>query len=140
MNKSPSWLNEKTIILPNGGNAVWSYDTEGDFLEIFFQDSPATATIELAEGVFLRLDREQQQPLSIGFIAASHRLQQQEFGYPLLKLSGINKVSQTDRQMILAMLQRPPLNAILHLYSFKSSPRTQTIPVAAFNQPVPMPV
>lgn len=139
MNKRPSWLNEKTITLANGEEAVWSYDAEGDFLEIFFHDSPASATVELAEGIFLRLDRERQQPLSIGFIAASHRLQQQEFGYPLLKLSGLDKVSPADRQMILNMLQRPPLNAILQLYSFKPSPRTQTIPVAVFNQPIPLP-
>jgi len=51
MKQTPNWLIEKQITLPNGEEALWSYDTESDFLEVFFRKGPASATIELADGV-----------------------------------------------------------------------------------------
>ena len=62
-----------------------SYDTEGDFLEIFFHEAPASGrTVELAEGVWLRFDRKDGRRLSLGFTNITALTQQQEFGPPLL--------------------------------------------------------
>ena len=47
MKSKPSWLHEHTVTLPDGKTVLWSYDSEGDILEIFFEQAPATATIEI---------------------------------------------------------------------------------------------
>ena len=43
MNHKPTWLEEEQIVLPDGTTALQSYDTEGDVLEIFFNDAAANA-------------------------------------------------------------------------------------------------
>ena len=138
MNHKPAWLEEEEIVLPDGTTAVWSYDTEGDLLEIFFNNAPASATLELADGVFLRFDRQQQRPLSLGFVAASTFMNQTEFGPSLLSLTGLTKLPDSERQLILHLLQTSPLNLILHLYSFKPTTRARAIPVASLAQSIPM--
>ncbi len=138
MKSKPSWLHEHTITLPDGKTVLWSYDSEGDILEIFFEQAPATATIEIADGIFLRFDREQKRPLSIGFISATPMLQQQEYGLPLVKLQGLRNLPAEDRQSVLSMLHSSPLNAILQVYSYKSSPRRQSVPMAVVTQAVPL--
>ena len=110
MTQKPSWLHEKQITLPNGEEALWSYDTESDFLEIFFREQPATATIELADGVYLRFNRQKEEALSLGFVGITPLTQEQEFGLPLLSLDGLHNLPHSERQVILKMLRTPPLN------------------------------
>ena len=136
MNQTPNWLVEKQITLPNGEEALWSYDTESDFLEVFFGKGPATATIELADGVYLRFNRQKREPLSIGFLGVTPLTLQQEFGLPLLSLDGLHNLPDTEQQVILNMLQTTPLNTIFTLYSFHPPSHTQAIPLACFAQPL----
>lgn len=138
MSQKPAWLHEKPITLPNGDSALWSYDDEGDILEIFFDSAPASATVELADGVFLRFDRKSWRPLSLGFISATTRTQQQEFGPTLLALTGLTKLPELERKRILHILQTPPVSLILPLYSFKATARSQVIPVGLLAQPMPL--
>ena len=42
------------------------------------------------------------------------------------------------RQLVLHLLQAPPLNLILQLYSFKPTPRARAIPVASLAQSIPV--
>lgn len=87
MNEKPSWLTEKEITLENGSKARWSYDSESDMLEIFFQQGKASCTVKLADGVFLRLDLEQRRPLSIAFLAVSSLVRYGEWVPPQLVAS-----------------------------------------------------
>lgn len=136
MNHQPTWLSEKEIVLPNGESTIWSYDRDGDILEVFFNDGVASATVELTDGVYLRFDRQQNQPLSLGIIAFQARTQHQEFGQPLLTFDGLAKLPELERQQVLQMLQRPPLAFVLHLYSFQPTRRSRSIPVASVTEPV----
>jgi len=138
MKKKPDWLDEKRIALPDGTPALWSYDTEGDFLEIFFHEAPASATVELADGIFLRFDRKRGRPLSLGFAAVTPLTQQQEFGPPLLTLTGLGKLPVPEQKIVLKILQSPPVNTILKIYSFTPGARARAIPVASLEQPVPL--
>ena len=131
MKNQPDWLDEQTIILPDGTSVVRSYDREEDMLEIFFGDAPATATLELAEGVYLRFDRQQYEPLSLALMAFQVRMKQQEFGEPLVIFDGLARLQDPERRRVLQMLKRPPLTYVLHLYSFKLTDQTQTMPVAS---------
>ena len=135
MSHKPSWLEEQQIHLSNDSTALVSYDREADILEITFQDAAASATVELTDGVYLRFDRQSGQPLSLGFVNFTPLTQQQEFGIPLLSLTGLAKLPQVDLAVILKMLQTLPVNAILHLYSFKPTARTRVMPVASLIAP-----
>ena len=134
----PIWLQEQQITLANGDVVLWSYDSEGDILEIFFQDRPASATVELTDGVYLRFDRQQGQPSSLAVVGATALMQPGEFGLPVLTLDGLAKLPEPERGKIVAMLQSPPLSTILPTYSFKSKARTRAIPVAVLAQPIPL--
>jgi hypothetical protein len=138
MNRKPDWLIEKQFQLPNGDVALWSYDTEGDLLEITFQQRAASATIELTDGIFLRFARKAKLPLSLSIVSVTPLMRQREFGLPLLTLTGLSKLSASEQHLIVEMLQTPPLNAILKLYSFKPKPRARVIPVASFTHPLAM--
>lgn len=139
MNQQPTWLHEQQIRLSNGDLALWSYDSEGDVLEIFFHEGPASGTIELTDGIMLRYNREKTCPLSISFIAATTLLRQQEYGQPLLVFNGLANLPKNERELVVKMLQSPPLNTILQIYSFKPTARARLVPVAAIAQLVPLP-
>jgi len=137
MEKTP-WLKESEIILADGSTVLWSYDTEGDVLEVIFHKSPASGTVELADGIFLRFDRERERPLSLGIVSVTPLTKQQEFGPPLLALTGLSKLPEKERAFILKLLQSPPVNAILKVYSFAPKTRARAIPVASFSQTLPL--
>jgi uncharacterized protein YuzE len=131
----PAWLVEKEITLDNGSTVLWSYDSEGDFLEIFFQESPATATVELAEGIFLRLNLEQGKALSLGFVSAMPLLQPGEFGPYLLRLNGLDELSPDLRQTVLAIITSPPVSYVLKVFSYLPSPDAEVpVPIAGLDQ------
>jgi len=132
------WLIEKKVTLADGSEVLWSYDKEGDFLEVFFQRASASNTVELAEGLFLRFDKKTKQALSLGIVSAATFLQPQEFGPRLLSLDGLKKLPEPDRKLILQMLQSLPLRAILKLYSFEPVPRKPAIPMASLDHPLPI--
>lgn len=108
-------------------------------LEIFFSDGMATATIELTDGVYLRFDRQRYEPLSLAMLAFQARMQQQEFGEPLLAFDGLAQLPETERRQVLQMLKRPPLTYVLHLYSFQPSAQARTMPVASMMEPMAVP-
>ena len=76
------WLIEREITLADGTSALLSYDTEGDMLEIFFAEGAASGTIELADGVLLRLEVEHARPLSLAFLCATTLMHTQVYGPP----------------------------------------------------------
>ncbi|MFQ5595731.1 MAG: DUF2283 domain-containing protein [Anaerolineae bacterium] len=131
MDEKPAWLVEKEIPLDNGNTAQWSYDTEGDMLEIFFQEGNATCTVELADGVFLRLDLQQRRPLSIAFLAVSALTRYGEFGPFLLQLDGLKDLSDELRQTVIQIITSPPVSSVLKVFSYSPSPqRKKPMPVA----------
>ena len=140
MKSTPDWLHEEQITLPDGTSALWSYDTEGDIWEIFFDEGVASATVELAEGVYLRLDRQTMHPLSLGIVGFTLLTQNQRFGHPLLTFDGLSQLPESEQNMIIDMLQEPPLNLIVQIYSFQPETYPSAMPVGAFTRPVPLAV
>ena len=137
MRETPAWLEEREIHLSNGDHALWSYDREGDILEISFQDKPAMFTVELTEGIYLRLD-QQREPLSLGFVSASLVMQEKEFGLPLIILDGLEGLPQPDQNLALSALRKPPVDLFLKIYTFQSDePPQHVMPVALFEYPKP---
>lgn len=131
----PNWLVEKTISLQNGLTALWSYDTEGDVLEIVFERRPAPATVELGQGVFLRFDPEQGQALSLGIVSATPLLQPGEFGPYLLRLDGLTGLPVSLRQVVLTILTSPPVSDVLRVFSYLPTPESDApVPLAGLRR------
>jgi uncharacterized protein YuzE len=130
----PVWLFEKDITLEDGSTALWSYDTEGDFLEIFFEKDPAAATIELADGIFLRLS-QRGKALSLGIVSATPLLQPGEFGPYLLRLDGLDELPSDLRQTVLHVITSPPVSYVLRVFSYLSSAdAVAPVPVAGLER------
>jgi len=141
MTAQPEWLIEKEITLPDGTTALWSYDTEGDMLEVFFNQGAATCTVELADGVLLRLDLKQARPLSLALLSFTPLTQQREFGPPLLRLDGLDDLPDDIRQAVLQIITSPPVNAILKVFSYAPTLEADRVePLALLEQPVAMPI
>jgi hypothetical protein len=131
MSEKPTWLIEKNITLDNGSKAQWSYDTESDMLEIFFQEGDATCTVELADGIFLRLDLDQGRPLSIAFLAVSSLIREGEFGPFLLPLDGLEDLPDDLRQAVICIITSAPVSSVLKVFSYSPSLQDrQPLPLA----------
>jgi len=131
MTAKPSWLVEKEIILDDGSTARWSYDKEGDVLEVFFQDGAASCTVELADGVLLRLDLERGRPLSLAFLAVTPLTRRREFGPLALPLSGLHQLPEPLRQTVVRVITTQPVSSVLKVCSYLPTPRARNaVPVA----------
>jgi hypothetical protein len=53
MKHKPEWLIEREVVL-EGQTVTYSYDKEGDILEIFFQQGQGGLGIDLNENIVLR--------------------------------------------------------------------------------------
>lgn len=127
----PDWLVEKTMTLRDGSTALWSYDTEGDVLEIIFARGSAPATVELASGVFLRFDPERGEALSLGIVSATPLLQPGEFGPYLLRLDGLTGLPANMQQVVLTILTSPPVSDVLRVFSYLPTPEADApVPLA----------
>ena len=133
------WLIEREITLADGTPALLSYDTEGDVLEIFFAEGAASGTIELADGVLLRLDVEHARPLSLAFLCATPLMRTQVYGPPLLELDGVDNLPDALRRTVLHVITSPPVSSILKMYSYLPSPQAKPLPVASLDQAITVP-
>jgi hypothetical protein len=139
MSTKPDWLIEKEITLPDGTIALVSYDTEGDMLEIFFAEGTATGTVELADGVLLRLDVEHTRPLSLAVLSVTPLLHKQAYGPPLLELDGVDSLPDDLRQIVVQIITSAPVNTVLKVYSYIPRPQAKVMPVASLDQAIMVP-
>ena len=110
-------------------------------LEIFFNQGAATCTVELADGVLLRLDLEQTRPLSLAFLSFTPLTRRREFGPPLLRLDGLDDLPDDIRQTVVQIITSPPVNAILKVFSYAPTLEADQVePLALLDQPVAMPI
>ena len=132
----PDWLIEREITLGDGTTLLLSYDTEGDMLEVFFAEGAATGTVELADGVLLRLDVERVRPLSLAFLCMTPLMRKQVYGPLLLELDGVASLPDGLRQIVIQIITSPPVNAVLKVYSYLPRPQTKVLPVASLAQAI----
>lgn len=135
----PDWLIEREIMLDDGATALLSYDTEGDMLEIFFAEDAATGTVELADGVLLRLDVEHARPLSLAFLDVTSLVREHVYGPPLLKLDRVDDLPDDLRRIIIQIITSPPVDAILKVYSYVPAHQVKAWPVASLDRSVMVP-
>jgi hypothetical protein len=85
------------------------YDQDGDMLEIFFGQGPASGAVELADPLILRFDRETGKALSLSILTFSQVIQGTELGPRGFRLSGLESLPDTLREMVVKMITAPPV-------------------------------
>lgn len=121
------WLVERELTFDDGSSLLWSYDTDGDLLEIVFATGAADATVEIAPGVFFRVGLNPNQALSLSFVSASPLLKPGEFGPNLLSLDGLTDLDSPLRETVIQLLISPPVNHVLGVFSYRPSPEVDDL-------------
>lgn len=88
MKEQPTWLVEREIII-DGHPIIYSYDKEGDVLEVIFQKGGGIG-IDLTDNIVLRYNRDRQEPLSLILTSFSHLTQPLPFDPPSFQLTVLN--------------------------------------------------
>ena len=93
-------------------NIEFSYDKEGDILEVKFNNLKPTIGIELNPNIILHYDEEKSLPVRIMFISYSKLLKLKK-----IELSGLNDIESDKKITVLTLLRTTPLNKLVRLYT-----------------------
>lgn len=137
--KKPDWLFERDITVA-GQPVLYSYDKEGDILEIFFHKGRGGAGIDLTDNIVLRYDRESQEPLSLIFLSFSRLIQETEFGPPSFRLTGVEYLPPDMQQVVFKILHSPPVNHFLKVSGLLIAPDKKLQPITFLEQPTELPL
>jgi uncharacterized protein YuzE len=120
---------------------VSNYDEIGDTLYISFEPGEKATGIELNEHILLRIDKLRRKVIGITFFDYSLLAQKAEFGPRSFPLTGLTHLSEDIREIVLNILQNPPVKDILALSTYTLHTRSHTdhlllsIPTRMTNDP-----
>lgn len=121
-------LQQYQVITETGQYVEIEYDQDGDMLEIFFQKGPATSAIELADPIILRFDRETGMAVKSSILTFSKVVEKTELGPCSFRLSGLDLLPTTMRQLVSKIITSPPVSTFLKVSTYY--PQTEQPPVA----------
>ncbi len=132
MSNKPDWLLEREITL-EGQTIIYSYDKEGDILEIVFQKGGGLG-VDLTENIVLRYNRESEEPLSLILTSFSQLIHPTQFGPLSFRLTALTELSPDMQQTILHMLNTFPVNRFLKVSGLLLSPGGELQPITYLAQ------
>ena len=127
-------LTEFEATLSTGQKALYSYDEEGDLLEIIFRQAEATCAVELTESIVLRFDFDMAEPLSLGLIGFSRLIQPAEYEVQHFRLLA-DEWPEDVRDKVMSMLRSAPLNEFLQVGGYTPPHSREVIPLATLKRP-----
>ena len=113
---------------------IFNYDEVSDTLYISFSPGEKATGIELNDHILLRMNKQERRAIGLTFLDYSLLAQRTEIGPRSFPLTGLVELSDELRDMVLEILQRPPVSDILFLSSYTPS-IAETIPITSL-QPV----
>lgn len=113
---------------------IFNYDELSDTLYVSFAPGQPATGIELNEHILLRLNKAERKAIGLTIFDYSLLSQSTEVGPRSFPLTGLAELPAEMREMVLAILRTPPLNALLVLSAYTPS-FAGTIPIA-FLQPL----
>ncbi|MBE7528847.1 MAG: DUF2283 domain-containing protein [Chloroflexi bacterium] len=119
-------MNEPTI----------NYDEVSDTLYISFALGEKGTGIELNEHLLLRVNKQEKRAIGLTIFEYSVLAQRTDLGLRNVPLTGLENLSEETRQMVLAVLQREPVNRFLRLSAYTPSV-TELIPITSV-EPLPV--
>ena len=107
---------------------VFNYDEVSDTLYVSFAPGEQATGIELTPHILLRLNKEERRAVGMTFFEYSLLAQKTDMGPRSFPLTGLSDLSEDLRDVVLDILQRPPVSDVLLLSSYTPS-ISETIPI-----------
>ncbi|MCX6050840.1 MAG: DUF2283 domain-containing protein [Chloroflexi bacterium] len=133
MKQTPNWLVERKVIL-EGQTIIYSYDKEGDILEIIFRDGGGVG-IDLTENIVLRFDQSSGEALSLMLISFSKLIEPTKFGPSSFPLTALDDLPPAMQQSVLKILHAYPVNRFLTVSGLFLTPGGDLQPITYLTQP-----
>lgn len=115
---------------------VMSYDETSDTLYVSFVPNVKATGIELNDHILLRIDKEDRQAIGITFLDYSILIQKADFGPRSFPLTGLSKLSDETREIVMEILASSPVKEILSLSTYTPS-FSEAIPITLLHLPQP---
>jgi len=138
MSHKPDWLIEREITL-EGQTITYSYDQEGDILEILFQKGGGVG-IDLTDNIVLRYNRDREEALSLILSNFSNLIRPTKFGPPSFRLTALSELPAAIQQTILSILNSFPVNRFLKVSGLLLSPDGEWQPITFLEPPGRLPL
>jgi uncharacterized protein YuzE len=104
----------------------FNYDEVSDTLYVSFASGKEATGIELSEHILLRIDKDKRSAIGLTFFEYSLLAQRTEMGPRSFPLTGLVQLSDELQELVLDILQQPPVSDILFLSSYTPSPQQAT--------------
>ena len=113
---------------------IFNYDEMSDTLYVSFAPGEKATGIELNDHILLRINKKERRAIGLTFLDYSLLAQKTEVGPRSFPLTGLAELSGELREMVLDILQCPPVSDILFLSTYMPS-IAETVPITSL-QPV----
>jgi len=113
----------------------FNYDETSDTLYVSFEPGMKATGIELNDHILLRINKNERKVIGLTFLEYSLLAQKTDVGPRSFPLTGLCELSDDLREIVLNILQRPPVSDILSLSAYTPS-ILETIPITLL-KPLP---
>jgi len=100
---------------------ITNYDQTSDSLYMAFSPDVKATGIELNEHILLRIDKEKRKAVGLTFLNYSILVQKADFGPRSFPLTGLIKLSDETREIVIEILGSEPVKEILSLSTYTPS-------------------
>ena len=107
---------------------IFNYDEISDTLYVSFVPGEQATSIELTPHILLRFNKQERKAVGITFLEYSLLAQKTDIGLRSFPLTGLGELSENLRDIVIDILQRPPVSDVLLLSSYTPS-ISETIPI-----------
>jgi len=114
---------------------IFNYDETGDTLYVAFSPGEKATGIELNDHILLRINKAERRAVGLTFFEYSLLAQRTEVGRRSFPLTGLIRLSDELRELVLEIVLRPPVSEIISLSAYTPS-SMETIPITSL-QPLP---
>jgi len=115
---------------------IFNYDEPSDTLYVSFAPGEKATGIELNDHILLRINKKERRAVGLTLLDYSLLAQKAEVGPRSFPLTGLAELSDELREVVVDILQRPPISDILFLSTYTPS-TVETMPITSL-RPVVM--
>ncbi|MDI6794540.1 MAG: DUF2283 domain-containing protein [bacterium] len=133
-------IQQYQIITEEGQTVQLEYDQDGDMLEIFFEEGPASNAIELADPLILRFDKETGKALSLSILTFSQLIHVTELGPRSFQLYDFGSLPNSLREMVVKIITTPPVSYFLKVVVYYPKTKQPPIPISYIERSTALPL
>ncbi len=115
---------------------ITNYDEISDSLYVSFIPDMKATGIELNDHILLRIDKKNRRAIGLTFLNYSILIQKADFGPRSFPLTGLTKLSNETREIVMEILESTPVKEILSLSTYTPS-FSEAIPITLLHLPQP---